>query len=67
MIPTMATDDELSAYVGNITAAFRAATPEQVARGRQWYPVAHDLAVIIGGGDAMKGAGMLAALSAQRP
>jgi hypothetical protein len=36
MIPTVATDDDLSAYVGNITAAFRAATPEQVARGRQW-------------------------------
>ncbi|MGH3197477.1 MAG: DUF7178 family protein [Streptosporangiaceae bacterium] len=63
----MATDDELAAYAGNITAAFRAATPEQVAHGRQWCPVAHNLAVITGGGDVRKGAGMLAALSAQRP
>lgn len=66
MIPTMATDDELDRYVQNITVAYRAATPDQVARGRQWYPVAHDLALIIGDGDVRKGAGVLAALSAQR-
>lgn len=66
MIPTMPTDDELERYIRNIVTAFRAATPEQAARGRQWYPVAHDLAAVIGGGDVRKGAGMLAALSAQR-
>lgn len=66
MIPTKATDDELARYVGNIVTAYKEATPWQVARGRQWYPVAHDLAEIIGDGDVRKGAGIIAALSAQR-
>jgi hypothetical protein len=66
MIPTVATDDELDRYVRNIADAYRAATPGQVARGRQWYPVAHDMALVIGNGDVRKGAGILAALSAQR-
>lgn len=66
MIPTTATDDQLSGYVANIVAAYRDATPGQVARGKAWYPVAHDLAVMIGDGDVRKGAGILAALSPQR-
>jgi len=66
MIPTTATDAELQQYVDNIVAAYRAATPDQVTRGRQWYRVAHDLAAMIGDGDVRMGAGLLAALSANK-
>lgn len=63
MIPTRATDAELAGYVANIVTAYRAATPDQLARGRAWYPVAHDLAGIIADGDYATGAGIIAALS----
>jgi hypothetical protein len=66
MIPTTATDGQLAGYVANIVAAYRAATPAQVARGQHWYQVANDLAGIIGAGDVRQGAGIIAALSAQR-
>jgi hypothetical protein len=64
MIPPRATDAEFTRYVRNITTAWDAATPGQLARGRAWYPVAHDLAGLIAGGDVRTGAGILAALSA---
>jgi hypothetical protein len=66
MIPTVATDVELDRYVTNIVSAYQSATPDQRERGRQWYPVAHDIALIIGQGDVRKGAGILAALSANK-
>ena len=66
MIPVTATDGELGAYVANILAAYRSATPAQLERGRCWYQVAHDLALIIGDGDVRQGAGIIAALSACR-
>ena len=66
MIPTTASDDQLAGYVASIVAAYRDATPDQLARGKAWYPVAHDLARVIGDGDVRKGAGILAALSPQR-
>jgi len=49
--------------VENIAAKFEAATPEDRESGKLWYPTAREHAVIIGGGDAEKGAGILAALS----
>lgn len=64
MIPTTATDGELAGYVASITDAYRSATPGQRARGQQWYPVAHDVAGLIGDGDVRMGAGIIAALSA---
>ena len=66
MIATTATDAELAGYVAHIVTAYRSATPAQVARGQQWYRVAHDLATVIGDGDVRQGAGIIAALSAQR-
>jgi hypothetical protein len=66
MIPTQASDKILAQYVRNIVTAYRAATPAQLARGRQWYRVAHDLAEVIGDGDVRMGAGVLAALSANK-
>jgi hypothetical protein len=66
MIPTKATPEQFETYVSNIIAAWHAASPEQIAKGRSWYPVAHDLAKMIGAGDARKGAGIIAALSVQK-
>lgn len=50
-------------YVRNIISAWDALSADDVAKGRAWYSVAHDLAVMIGHGDAKKGAGIIAALS----
>lgn len=65
MIPTRADNATLERYVANIVSAWHDATPDDKARGRAWYPVAHDLADVIGNGDARKGAGLIAALSPQ--
>jgi len=51
--------------VENIISVYRAARPEQIAAGLAWYPEAHDLAVLLAGGDLAKGAGVIAALSPQ--
>jgi hypothetical protein len=67
MIPTVATDAEMDRYVSNIVAAYQAATDQQRERGRNWYPVARDLAEMIGHGDVRMGAGIVAALSARKP
>lgn len=66
MIPTKANDEMMAVYVANIVAKFNAATLAQVAKGRAWYPVAHDLAVMFGDGNAAMGAGIIAALSANK-
>ena len=66
MISTKATDCEMRAYVANIVAAWRAATDDQMCRGRAWYGVANQLAGMIGVGDVRKGAGIIAALSANK-
>jgi len=51
----------------NIARVRNAATHDQVAQGSAWYPVAHDLAEMIGNGDVRKGAGIIAALSPRMP
>lgn len=66
MIPTTADDATLERYIVNLTDAWDSCTPEQLERGRNWYPVAHDLAVLVGDGDARRGAGVIAALSANK-
>lgn len=66
MIPAKPSPDAVAQYVANILATYRRATPKQIERGRNWYPVAHDLALVVGNGDARKGAGILAALSANK-
>lgn len=52
-------------YVRNIIDTWNEATAQELVDGRNWYPTAHSLAVLIGDGDAVKGAGVIAALSAQ--
>lgn len=54
-------------YTSNILAAYAAATPAQRERGRLWYPMAHDFAVMLAdGGDVRMIAGAIAGLSAQK-
>lgn len=52
-------------YVRNLVEVWLSATPEQEAAGRRWYTVAHQIAEMIGDGNAVLGAGLLAALSPQ--
>jgi hypothetical protein len=66
MIPTTADDTLLARYVQNIITAWHAAAPDQQERGRSWYQTAHDLAYVIGDGDVRMGAGLIAALSANK-
>jgi len=50
--------------IDNILAVFDRATVDQLCQGMSWYRNAHDLAGMVGGGDFSKGAGIIAALSA---
>lgn len=63
-IPTEAmTPAYLAGLTRNITTLHRQTEPHRVAQGRLWYPVAHDIASEVGGGDTSRGAGMIATLS----
>lgn len=66
MIPARPTPEQITAYVANILTVYRAATPDQYSRGCNWYPTAHELALMVGDGNARKGAGVIAALSANK-
>ncbi|MGW7514157.1 DUF7178 family protein [Streptomyces sp. NPDC054796] len=66
MIPVNASEERREHYVRNIIAMWRSASPEQKQRGRTWYQTAHDLAALIADGDFRRGAGVLAALSANK-
>lgn len=57
--------DLLKPVVENILAPYRAARPEQISAGVQWYADAHTFALVIANGDLVKGAGVVAALSPQ--
>jgi hypothetical protein len=48
-----------------INDVLRKATPAQMETGVNWYPIAHDFALEIAGGDLEKGAGVIAAFSPQ--
>ena len=52
------------ALVTNIIRVYRRANSEQLRHGLHWYESAHQLAEIVGHGDAVMGAGVIAALSA---
>lgn len=65
MIPAKISDTTRRRYTRNIVAAWHAASDDQRARGRAWYPVAHGLAEQMAG-DARTGAGLIAALSANK-
>lgn len=66
MIPVNASDETRNQYVRNIITVWRSATPAQEQRGRAWYRAAHDLASVITGGCTRAGAGVIAALSANK-
>ena len=63
-VPTRADARMQEELVINILAAWHNATPLQVLEGRAWYANAHALALQLGDGNVRKGAGVLAALSA---
>lgn len=50
--------------VGNILAVYDRASDADRKKGMSWYDTAHDLAGMVGFGDYSKGAGIIAALSA---
>lgn len=66
MIPVKSTETQRAAYTRAIVAMWNSATPDQKRRGREWYGTAHKLALEISAGNAVKGAGVLAALSANK-
>ncbi|WP_344598974.1 DUF7178 family protein [Streptomyces violaceusniger] len=66
VIPVHPSEEMRDRYVQNIMARWWSASAEQQERGRTWYRTAHDLAAQISGGDARRGAGVIAALSANK-
>ncbi|MFJ4717441.1 hypothetical protein [Streptomyces sp. NPDC088785] len=67
MIPVKTTEDQRTAYTRAIVSTWTSATADQERRGRAWYVTAHELAAEIAAGDVKRGAGVLAALSANKP
>lgn len=65
MIPTKLTDEQLAEFTANVIETYQRATPEQIIAGKAWYPAAHALALEIAG-NASTGAGVIAALSANK-
>ncbi|GII83324.1 hypothetical protein Ssi03_13140 [Sphaerisporangium siamense] len=53
-------------YVRNVMTVWSQATPDQLGRGMNWYRTANQLAEMISGGNVAAGAGVLAALSANK-
>lgn len=66
MLPTTPDEATMAAWVARVREAYLATTPAQRTEGEQWYPYAHSVAAEISGGRPAQGAGVLAALSAQK-
>lgn len=66
MIPANPSPTSLRRYRDNIIQTYYAATEDQMIKGKAWYPVAHDLATMLADGDTRMGAGVIAALSANK-
>ena len=66
MIATKADDATFERYVTNIITRYGQASVEQKIAGERWYETANQIAQMISGGDVVKGAGVLAALSANK-
>jgi hypothetical protein len=56
--------EQRAGLVRNILAVYYRGTSAQYAQGMSWYQTAHDLALLVGKGDPVAGAGVIAALSA---
>ncbi|MFI6512893.1 hypothetical protein ACIBCT_35285 [Streptosporangium sp. NPDC050855] len=52
--------------MSSILDVWHSATPDQLERGTRWYPQANQFAAMISGGDVVAGAGVIAALSANK-
>ncbi len=50
----------------DIVSTWRRTTDDQRRRGTDWYYAAHELAFMLSGGDVARGAGVIAALSANK-
>ncbi|WP_258308571.1 hypothetical protein [Streptomyces sp. NWU339] len=66
MIPVKSTEKQRAVYTQAIVDKWNIATPDQKRRGREWYATAHEFAAEIAAGNTSKGAGVLAALSANK-
>ncbi|WP_314416112.1 DUF7178 family protein [Streptomyces kroppenstedtii] len=66
MIPVKNAPKQHAAYTQAIVNKWNNATPDQKRRGGEWYAMAHEIAAEISGGKTGKGAGVLAALSANK-
>lgn len=66
MIDINVSDEARERYVRNVISTWCAATPDQLRCGRTWYSAAHDLASLITDGRPRAGAGVIAALSANK-
>ncbi|WP_416968231.1 hypothetical protein [Streptomyces sp. 4F14] len=67
MIPIEASEETREQYIRNIITTWYAATPGQLRRGRTWYRTVHDVVSLITDGHIRAGAGVIAALSANKP
>lgn len=66
MIKTSPSDSTRRRYIANIVKVYNRATPDQKRRGADWYQSAHELASFLAEGDVKRGAGVIAALSANK-
>lgn len=66
MIPTKPSDTTRRRYIANIIKVYNQATPDQKRRGHDWYRTAHQVADFLSEGNVRQGAGVIAALSAQK-
>lgn len=67
MIPIKADREAREYYVRNIISVWSLATDDEFEAGAHWYEQANRTARVLADGDAVTGAGLLAALSPQTP
>lgn len=66
MIPVKSTEEQRAAYTQAIVDTWNTANPDQRRRGLTWYTTAHEFAAEIAAGNTDMGAGVIAALSANK-
>jgi hypothetical protein len=66
MIKTNPSDSTRRRYIANIVKVYNRATDDQRRRGAEWYRTAHELADFLSEGNVIMGAGVIAALSANK-
>lgn len=66
MIPVKPSDSTRRRYIRNIIKVYEQASDDQKRRGHEWYRTAHQLADFLSEGNVRTGAGVIAALSANK-